>query len=80
METANDDVIDELREAVARKTLEVDALKAQCERLKAAAAQSGRLQAAYANVDETEKRLTKELEEKNVELLDAKREAETAQA
>ncbi len=80
VERANDDVIVELREAVARKTLEIDALKAQCERLKAAAAQSGRLQAAYANVDETEKRLTKELEEKNVELLDAKREAETAQA
>jgi chromosome segregation ATPase len=76
----DDAVIEELRDAVARKTLEVDALKAQCERLKAAAAQSGRLQAAYANVDETEKRLTKELEEKSVELADARRASDTAHA
>ena len=62
--SSSSEVERELREALEATTRELETTRARGERLKAAAAQAGRLSKAYSNVDEDVKRLTRELEEK----------------
>ena len=62
--SSSSEVERELREALEATQRELETSRAQSERLKAAAAQAGRLSKAYSHVDEDVKRLTRELEEK----------------